>query len=139
MRYIFTIVLLSLLVSCSTQQEIYVDNPHTLRFGSAGGFTNQTTVFKLLSDGQLFKSDGKGQEAVFVKQLKKSQTKKIFKEVYQLGLDTLAYNHPGNMSEFIQLKTKTTDNKIVWPIDSKEVQTEIVAFYKTLNNYTKPK
>jgi len=139
MRYTFTIVLFSLLLSCSTQREIYIDNPQTLRFGTAGGFTNQTTVYKLLSNGKLSKSDGLNTEAVFLKQLKKSQTKKIFTQLYALGLDTLNLNSPGNMNIFIQLKTKTLDNKIVWPMDSKQASPELVDFYKTLISYTKTK
>ncbi|RLD41563.1 MAG: hypothetical protein DRI89_09515 [Bacteroidetes bacterium] len=139
MRYIFAIILFSLLLSCSTQKEIFVDNPQTLRFGSSGGFTNQTIVYKLLSNGQLSKSDNITKEAVLLKQLKKSQTKKIFRQVYALGLDTLRLNSPGNMSNFIQLKTKTVDNKMVWYKDSDQVADELSDFYKILINQTKQK
>ena len=138
MKIIFPLVLVFALFSCNTPKEIFVDNPHTLRFGSAGGFTNQTIVFKLLSDGKLWKSDGLEKEPILLKQLKKSQTKKIFNQAYQLGLDTLNLNSPGNMNNFIQLKTKTLDNKIVWAKDSKQASPEVIDFYKTLINYSKP-
>ena len=138
MRFVFTIILFSLLLSCSTPKEIFVDNPQTLRFGSSGGFTQQTTVYKLLSNGQLSKTDNITKESVLLKQLKKSQTKKVFKQVYILGLDTLDVNNPGNMSNFIQLKTKTLDNKIVWATNSKQSPTEITEFYKILISYTNP-
>lgn len=138
MKGILSIILFFTFFSCTTQKEVYVDNPHTLRFGSAGGFTNQTLVFKLLSDGKLWKSDGLEKEPVFLKQLKKSQTKKIFNQTYQLGLDTLNLNSPGNMNNFIQLKTKNLDNKIVWAKDSKQASPEVIDFYKTLINYSKP-
>ena len=105
MKIILPIILVFAIFSCNTPKEIFVDNPQTLRFGSSGGFTQQTMVYKLLSNGQLSKSDDITKESVLLKQLKKSQTKKIFGQVYTLGLDTLNLNSPGNMSNFIQLKT----------------------------------
>ena len=139
MKIILPFVIIISLFSCNTPKEIFVDNPQTLRFGSSGGFTNQTTVYKLLSNGQLSKSDNITKEAVLLKQLKKNQTKKIFGQVYTLGLDTLRLNSPGNMSNFIQLKTKTLDNKIVWYKDSDQVADELSDFYKILINQTKQK
>jgi hypothetical protein len=139
MRYIFTIILFSLLLSCSTQREIYVDNPQSLSFGSGGGFTGQTVEYKLQSDGKLWKYRSMEKDSSWLEQLKKKQTKKVFKQAYQLGLDTLMLNKPGNMNHFIRLKSKTLDNKIVWAKDSKQVSNEIAEFYKILINYTKPK
>lgn len=125
--------------SCSTQRELYVDNPQVLRFGSAGGFTNQTVVYKLQSNGKLWKYGGVENDSSELKQLKKSQTRKLFEQAYLLGLDTLNFYMPGNMNNFIQMKSKTMDNKIVWPKGNPEVPTEIPDFYKTLISYINEK
>jgi len=139
MKQFLPLLLLIFLFSCSTQKEIYIDNPHTLRFGSAGGFTNQTTVYKLLSDGSLSKTDGLTKETTLLKQLRKSQTKKVFKQAYQVGIDTLKLDKPGNISNFIQLKTKSVDNKIIWYKDSDQTPEEITTFYKNLIQLTTTK
>jgi hypothetical protein len=136
MKYIFTIILFSLFASCSTQREIFVDNPQILSFGSGGGFTNQTIEYKLHSDGKLWKYRGLENDSSWLKQLKKSQTKKIFRQAYHLGLDTLNLNSPGNMNHFIRLESKTLDNQVVWEKGSRQTQTEIIEFYKTLNQLT---
>ena len=138
MKKILSFILMVALFSCSAQKEVAVDNPQTLSFGSGGGFTNQSITYKLQSDGKLWEFRGLENDSSFLKQLKKSQTKKIFKQAYQLGLDTLNLNSPGNMNNFIRLKSKTLDNKVVWAEGSNQAPLRIVEFYKTFINYTKP-
>lgn len=137
MKRLLSIVLLFSIIACSSQKEVYVDNPQILSFGSMGGFTNQNTIFKLKSDGELWKYISFDQDSILVAQLKKSQTRKLFEEAYKIGLDTLDLNSPGNMSSFIQIESKTMENKVVWPKDNEQMQTEITDLYSTLIHYTK--
>lgn len=139
MKSVLSIILFISIFSCSTQKEVYVDNPQVLRFGSAGGFTSQAVVYKLQSNGKLWKYGGIENDSTELNQLKKSQTRKLFEQAYQLGLDTLNLYKPGNMNNFIQIKSKTMDNKIVWPKGNPEVPIEIPDFYKTLMSYTNEK
>ncbi|MCF6170967.1 MAG: hypothetical protein L3J31_05805 [Bacteroidales bacterium] len=139
MKKILSFVLLATLFSCSAQKELADKHPRSLSFGSSGGFTNQSITFELKPDGKLWKFKGLENDSSLVKQLKKSQAKKVFKQALQLGLDTLTLNSPGNMSNFIRLKSKTVDNKIVWATDSNEAPAAITEFYQLLINHSKPK
>jgi len=139
MRRILSLLLLVVLLSCNAQRELFVDNPQILSFGSGGGFTNQSIEYKLYSDGMLWVFKGLENDSSLLKQLKKTDTRKIFNEAHKLGLDTLKLNSPGNMSYFIQIKSKTLNNKIVWANDGSQTQYQINEFYKTLINFTRPK
>lgn len=139
MQKVLLLIFIVALFSCSAQKELYVDNPQTLSFGSGGGFTNQSIEYRLYSDGKLWKFKGLENDSSLLKQMKKGDTKKIFNEAYKLGLDTLKLNSPGNISYFINIKSKTLDNKIIWANGNSQTQSEIIEFYKTLINYTLPK
>lgn len=139
MKRFLSLLFLIVLFSCNTQKEIFVDNPQILSFGSSGGFTNQSTEYRLHSDGKLWDFKGLEKDSTLLRQLKKRDTKKLFNEAYDLGLDTLKLNSPGNMSYFIQIKSKTLFNKVVWANDGNQTQKKTNEFYKKLINYTKPK
>jgi hypothetical protein len=125
--------LLFLIFSCSMQKEIYEHNPHLLSFGTSGGFTNQTISFKLFSDGKLWKIRGLQKDSSLLKQLKKSQTRTFFKQAYALGLDTLKYDEPGNMSRFVNFKNNKFNNKVIWSGKNERLDN----FYNSLLEITK--
>lgn len=106
--------ILFFMFSCGAQKEIYQDNPHMISFGTSGGFTNVNTTYKLFSNGKLWKIREATNDSSLMKQIKKSVTKKYFKNAYDLGLDTLNYKKPGNMSRFLVFKSKDFNNKISW-------------------------
>lgn len=132
MKHFYLLVLVLFLFSCSAQKEIYLDNPHMISFGSSGGFTNVNTTYKIFSDGKLWKIREATNDSSLLKQIKKSATKKLFKNAYALGLDTLNYDKPGNMSRFIIFKSKKFSNKIYW-----EGKNEVLDdYYKSLIELT---
>lgn len=139
MQRVLSLIFIVVLFSCSAQKELYVDNPQILSFGSGGGFTNQSIEYRLHSDGKLWKFKGLENDSSLLKQIKKEDTRQIFNKAYKLGLDTLKFNNPGNMSYYIHIKSKTLDNKILWSNGNNQMQYEIIEFYKTLINYTLPK
>lgn len=139
MQRVLSLIFIVILFSCSAQKELYVDNPQILSFGSGGGFTNQSIEYRLHSDGKLWKFKGLENDSSLLKQIKKGDTRNIFNEAYKLGLDTLKFSNPGNMSYYIHIKSKTLDNKILWSNGNNQMQYEIIEFYKTLINYTLPK
>ncbi|PLX10383.1 MAG: hypothetical protein C0598_10510 [Marinilabiliales bacterium] len=133
MKNIYLIGLLFFLFSCSAQKEIYQDNPHMISFGKSGGFTNVNDTYKLFSDGNLWKIRNISKDSSLLKQIKKSSTKKIFKQAYAIGLDTLIYDEPGNISKFILFKSKKFNNKVYWEAKNDELD----SFYKSLIDLTK--
>lgn len=139
MKKFLSFVLFISILSCNSQKEIYVDNPQTISFGSTGGFTNESTVFKLHSNGELWIFKSFKSDSSMVVQLRKNQTRKLFEQFYQIGLDTLELKNPGNMSSFIQIMSKTCENKIIWPKGDQQVQPEISDLYKELFSYTQIK
>ena len=139
MKKFLSFVMFVFLLSCNSQKEVYVGNPQIISFGSMGGFTNESTEFKLHSNGELWMFNSFKNDSSMVVQLRKKQTRKLFEQVYQIGLDTIDLKNPGNMSSFIQIMSKTSENKVVWPKGDQQVQTEISDFYKELFSYTKTK
>ena len=135
MNKLLSLILLLGLFSCGTQQNFSSENPHTLSFGSGGGFANQTTEYRIHTDGKVWKYRGLENDSSLLLQLKKGKTKKVFKQAYKLGLDTLVLNEPGNMTYFIELKSEAFDNKLKWSKDKGVA--EVTEFYTTLINHTK--
>jgi len=133
MKHLYLLGLVMFLFSCSAQKEIYQDNPHMISFGTMGGFTNVNTTYKLFSDGNLWKTRKATNDSSLMKQIKKSATKKLFKTAYALGMDTLNYDKPGNMSRFIIYKSKNFNNKVVWEGKNETLD----GFYESLLLLTK--
>ncbi len=70
-----------------------------LAFGSGGGFSGQQIVYVLHEDGNIYKHDGIGaiKEIKPLKKIKKSVTKKLFKQFASLSENDKDFSNPGNM------------------------------------------
>ncbi|MCX6268570.1 MAG: hypothetical protein NTW16_14635 [Bacteroidetes bacterium] len=100
--------------------------------GSSGGVTGMMKEYVLLDNGQLFLSKGIKGEWKPLKSLKKSQTKEIFNKAEELGLGTLRFNHPGNMTYYFILKRPPRSNETKWGESGILPPEGIPAFYHYL-------
>ena len=82
--------------------------------GTSGGVTGMMKEYVLLDNGQLFLSKGLTGEWKALKTLKKSQTRELFEQADMLGLRTLKFRHPGNMTYYLVLKDPSRSNEIKW-------------------------
>ena len=82
--------------------------------GSGGGFTGLTTEYHLFKDGNVYKFNSLENQKVWVKKLNKKEMKCVFKKLDALHLEDMDYNHPGNISYFIEKRSGEKVNRITW-------------------------
>ena len=134
MKLILSLIcIVPLLVACKSSNF----TPKTYKgaqlvIGSSGGVTGMMKEYILLDNSQLFLSKGLKGEWKPVKNLKKSQTKEIFKKAEELGLGTLKFKHPGNMTYYFILKHPPRSNETKWGESGIVPPEGITAFYNYL-------
>jgi len=128
------LILIVLMVSCSTPKQ-FTDNENlSISFGTQGGFTGQSIYYKLESNGKLWKFKGIQNDSSLLKQLKKGKVNKAFKQAFMLGLDTLKLRRPGNMNNFIEISSNKMQNKILWEKGNSETADYVSGYFNDLNN-----
>jgi hypothetical protein len=134
MKLIFTtLFILPLLFSCkSTQYTPKNYNGAQLVIGSSGGVTGMMKEYVLLDNGQLFLSKGLNGEWKEFSKLKKTKTREIFSSAAELGLGTLKFKHPGNVTYYLTLKQPPRSNEIKWGEPGVPPPDGIIAFYSYL-------
>lgn len=100
--------------------------------GSSGGVTGMLKEFILLDNGQLFVSNGLKGEWKEVRKIKKSTTKEIFAKATALGLGSLKFRHPGNMTYYLTLKQPPRSNEVKWGESGVTPPEGVTAFYDFL-------
>jgi hypothetical protein len=114
-RFSALLCLFTFFVSCKTTH--YTPKTYTgsqLVAGSSGGVTGTISEYILFENGQLFRSQGINGEFKEKKKLKKGETGKIFKRSEELGLGTLKFDHPGNMTYYISLRDTKKTHTVKW-------------------------
>jgi hypothetical protein len=104
-----TLCLLPLLFACkSTHFTPKNYKGQQIVIGSSGGVTGMMKEYTLLDNSQLFLSKGIKGEWKELEKLKKPKTKSIFNKAAELGLGTMKFKHPGNMTYYLILKKHHT-------------------------------
>ena len=85
-----------------------------LIIGSSGGVTGNIQEFTLLDNGHLFMSKGLSGEVKELPKVGRSTTRDFFKTAHSLGIGSLQFNHPGNITYYLILKTATSKNTVKW-------------------------
>ncbi|MEL6594211.1 MAG: hypothetical protein AAFQ68_29175 [Bacteroidota bacterium] len=73
-----------------------------IKFGSGGGFTGFYTNYQLLENGDLFLQKDPDSTLQYLSRVKKRLRKPIFARLDSLDVEALAYDQPGNMSQYIE-------------------------------------
>jgi hypothetical protein len=129
MKFLATALFLSFVAFSVHAQECY------MRVTTGGGVTGGVTDFKIQPDGKVMKGSGVGEiDYTQSAKLKKSRTKKYFREIRSLMAAHPEFNHPGNMYSSIMLYENGTEKKITWgdvehktPEDVKKLYEKITA------------
>ncbi len=87
---------------------------HQIAFGSSGGVAGFMKEYNVLDNGQVFLSKGMSGEWKELEKLKKSTTREIFNKSEALGLSTMKFSHPGNMTYHLTVKQPSQSNEIQW-------------------------
>jgi hypothetical protein len=121
------------LISCKTTKYSPVNyKDQQLVVGSSGGVTGTIKEYALLDNGQLYVNKGISGEWKYLRKVKGAKVRYIFNKVEELGLDTMKFKHPGNMSYYLVIKTSKKSNEVKWGEAGKPVPAGINAFYQEL-------
>jgi hypothetical protein len=139
MRILSVLCLLSLLFSCkSTHYTPKTYKAAQLTIGSSGGVSGTIREYILLDNGQLFMSKGINGELKELRKIGKGETARIFKKADELGIGTLKFNHPGNMTYSLTLKKSSGTNAVSWGESGIPAPTGIKEFYDYLVSLVQP-
>ena len=108
-----SVIIYSLLIcffgSCKTQTSF-----DKIAFGKGGGFTGKYNDYLLDKDGTLFKKDPAKNSWVKLKKIAGKELKELSQTVADEKIISLNFNHPYNMSSYIEIRKDTIINRIIW-------------------------
>lgn len=140
MKYFGCIFLLTCLVfsSCKTQEVLSPDEfeGSQLTLSHGGGFAGTYKTYKLLENGQLFKSTDKMGTTAPTKSLSSEAAKQIFSNYKVLGLDKEKMESYGNLNYSIIFKEGEKEHKLVWERGQKGTE-KLQLFYRNIMNQIK--
>ncbi len=124
---IFTILIIGL-YSCKSPKEVADEQPNrSFVIGSGGGFTGAYVSYRVNSNGEIEQKDGESYS--FFKRIPADSAAVCFQGLDELALEGYTFHHPGNMSYFIEINSKT----ITWGSSNHSIRNDIDAFYKRSN------
>lgn len=133
---IFIFALTIIISSCHSTKNLDT-SPLVILFGNGGGFTGQEIEYVLDENGTFMKNDRLKSEVTILPSLKKSELKKLFKEIKSLQLDTIHFNHPGNTYYFIKLNKNENTHEVVWGQHNSLPPAQVIQLYDLLISKTK--
>jgi hypothetical protein len=132
---VVAIIVLGVLVSCKSKKAVLDPaSAPAIVWGNGGGFTGKEVSFKLLENGQIFKSEGaQSGISLEMKPIKAKVAKAMFSAAKELDLATVALNSPGNMYYFVEFQVDGKPNRITWGDKQAELPQKLKDFYVLLN------
>ncbi len=129
MKSLFPLIgIIFLIVSCcNTKKAVYQEDEFQIFFGNSGGFTNAKMEYVINGDRNVFKLEQ--DTAMFVKKISKGEMKEIRTLFLESDFGNLVLNNPGNMTNFIEIKSSEYNNKVNWSGNENEMIADI---YKQL-------
>ncbi|MCX6277633.1 MAG: hypothetical protein NT004_06025 [Bacteroidetes bacterium] len=122
-----------LLFSCKSTQYTPKNYRETqLIVGSGGGVSGMIREYCLLDNGQIFVSKGIAGDWKALKYVKSSKVRSFVNRAKDLGLDTIHFNHPGNMTYYFVYKSGKRSNEIKWGQTDKAIPVNINELYKEI-------
>lgn len=134
---LLTVLAIITLSGCSRQQQsggLATNDPSdyagtTLTVGKGGGFAGTVREYRLLDSGELFVKEANEQDFQFLKKKNLRQTKRWFARLQTIDFATMDYNKPGNVYQFIDLKSDSTVHRVTWSGGNPAVPVGLADFY----------
>lgn len=128
-----------LFLSVSCQHKVYSPLSYEgemLEWGTGGGFTGAVSMWCLLDNGRIYKSDDNGKTYEEINKISRSMADQFFNNYETLNLDNLSLNEPGNKYYFLTMKKKSKVHKLTWGY--KELENKVPSIlHKNLMNAVK--
>lgn len=124
------IPILFLIISACSTSKVNSEGPvlFEVHFGNYGGFSNLMTEYVLYESGQVSKIENKVPKPL--NRASKKEVKKIKEHLQSIEFEKLKINESGNLTYFINVRTKDYENKVRWNDNSQN--TELQYTYKML-------
>jgi len=123
-----------LLGSCaSSAKKIVYDK---ILFGKGGGFTGKYDEYFLSNNGNIYKKDASTKAFSKIKDLSRKETVSIFKQVDTDALFELGFNHPYNITCYIEIVKGSVTNRIAWGDTKNPPPVAVTALFDKLMGYT---
>jgi len=90
------------------------NNPATLVFGQGGGTTGKYLEYTLISDGTLYRNELETGNKVFMKKIRKDDSRWFFVDAEALKLLTMDFNCVYNINYYIIYIKGPRSNKVNW-------------------------
>lgn len=115
MKFILFSAFLIVFSACSSARFTADSLPkRQLLFGSGGGFVGKYTSNVLLENGQIFQKESVGGQFEEQKGIRKRKARAFFQAAEELELGAMDFNHPGNLSSFLEFQTDSTTARVTW-------------------------
>ncbi len=136
MRTLFFVLLIAL-AGCKGQQATVKPTFKHFIIGQGGGFTGKYTEFKLHQNGTVEqKNFGAGIYEPYATMEKEAVTS-FFNELAQLQLTNYTFNHPGNMTWYLEMPHNDELHTVKWGDHNHPVRADVKAFYDKVNLYVR--
>jgi hypothetical protein len=106
-------------------------------FGKGGGFTGKYDEYFVNKNGELYKKDPSTKSFTLLKELSHKETKNIFKEVEANKLFEIKFNHPYNITCYMEIEKGSSSNRIVWGDAKNLPPSPVVIVFDKLMSLTK--
>ena len=121
------ILVLLLLASCKSGEQVSTTGIDKIQFGNGGGFTGKEVVFTIKENGLI-----KNQNDSIVNKLNKEEVLSIFETASKNK--NVEFVKPRNLYSFVTIFTPSGTNKIVWGKGFDDAPKEIIGLHKKLMN-----
>ena len=130
MKILFYFIILIILntSNCSEHHDF-----KEIKFGEGGGFTGAITEYQIKPNGDIFIKNSYNKENRKIKTIDDSELKNIEKKFNSLSVESMNFNHPGNLYYFIE----SGQTKIVWGNSSFPEPKDIKELFFQLNQIIK--
>jgi hypothetical protein len=121
--YLFTLITFIFSFTAAAQDTF-------ITLGSGGGFTGNTTTYKVTPKGEVFKGTGIGDvQFSLCGKIKKSKAKQMMTQVADQVSATTSFNHPGNLFYFISYTEDNNVRTIKWGDAEHPIQADVKKLY----------
>lgn len=103
-----------------------------IKFGAGGGFTGLYTHYQLLDNGDLFMQKEPDSTQYHLASIKKKIYKPLFSGLAEMDSEAFRYNHPGNMTQYVEVQLVDTTYRAAFAIQDSLAPQALRDMYRQL-------
>lgn len=124
------VIFFTIVSCCNSKKAVYQEDEYQIFFGNSGGFTNAKMEYVINGDRNVFKIEN--ETTLFVKKISKDEMKEIMNLFSESEFGKLVLNNPGNITNFIEVKSSEYKNKVSWSENENEMISDIYKHLLTI-------